>query len=47
MTYKTILTVLTSQDTAETPLSQAASMAEAFDGHTDVLCLGVDRTQTG
>jgi nucleotide-binding universal stress UspA family protein len=47
MTYKTILTVLTSQDTAETPLSQAASMAAAFDGHTDVLCLGVDRTQTG
>ena len=47
MTYKTILTVLTSQDTAETPLSQAASMAEAFNGHADVLCLGVDRTQTG
>lgn len=47
MTYKTILTVLTSQDTAETPLTQAAGVAAAFDGHTDVLCLGVDRTQTG
>jgi nucleotide-binding universal stress UspA family protein len=47
MTYKTILTVLTSKDTAETPLSQAVSLTAAFDGHTEVLCLGVDRTQTG
>jgi nucleotide-binding universal stress UspA family protein len=47
MTYKTILTVLTSKDTAETPLSQAVSLTAAFDGHTEALCLGVDRTQTG
>jgi nucleotide-binding universal stress UspA family protein len=47
MTYKTILTVLTSKDTAETPLSQAVSLTAAFDGHTEALCLSVDRTQTG
>lgn len=47
MTYKTILTVLTSKDTAETPLSQTAALAETFGGHAEALCLGVDRTQTG
>lgn len=47
MTYKTILTVLTSKDTAETSLSQVSSLAQAFEGHAEALCLGVDRTQTG
>ncbi|WP_278923338.1 MULTISPECIES: universal stress protein [Pseudophaeobacter] len=47
MTYKTILTVLTSQDTAATPLAQAAELAAIFDGHVEALCLGVDHTQTG
>lgn len=47
MTYKTILTVLTSKDTAETPLAQTCALAELFDGHAEALCLGVDRSQTG
>ncbi|MEX5599303.1 universal stress protein [Pseudophaeobacter sp. C1-32P7] len=47
MTYKTFLSVLTDQNTAAAPLAQAAALAEHFSGHTEVLCLGVDRTQTG
>ena len=47
MTYKSILTVLTSEATAVAPLAQSAALAEAFSGHAEALCLGVDRTQTG
>lgn len=47
MTYKTILTVLTDKNTAAAPLAQAAALANHLSGHTDALCLGVDRTQTG
>ncbi|MCD9148121.1 universal stress protein [Pseudophaeobacter flagellatus] len=47
MTYKTILTVLTSQDTAATPLAQATALATTFNSHVEALCLGVDHTQTG
>lgn len=47
MTYKTLLTVLTSLTGSDAPLAQSAALAEHFDGHSDALCLGVDRTQTG
>ncbi|MBK4216426.1 universal stress protein [Paracoccus caeni] len=46
MAYKTILTVLS--DTRHmAQLDAAASLAAAEDGHLDVLCLGVDHSQSG
>jgi nucleotide-binding universal stress UspA family protein len=47
MSYKSLLTVLTDPDVATAPLDHATALAAAQDGHLDVLCLGVDRTQTG
>lgn len=47
MAYKSILTILT--DPAETTavLGAAVAFAESCGAHLDVLCLGIDRTQTG
>ena len=47
MTYKCLFTVLTDETLAEETLTNAAAMAAACGAHLDVLCLGVDRTQTG
>lgn len=47
MAYKSLLTVLTDPGIADAPLNQIIALAEAQDAHVDVLCLGVDRTQTG
>lgn len=47
MSYKTILTVLTDPKDVARVLEGAVSVATAFGAHLDVLCLGVDRTQTG
>ena len=47
MSFKTILAVVTDQAHLTETLSQAISMASALDAHLDVLCIGVDRTQTG
>ena len=47
MAYKSLLTVLTDIDLAEAPIAQGISLAEANNGHLDVLSLGVDRSQTG
>ncbi|MDO6727646.1 MAG: universal stress protein [Cognatishimia sp.] len=47
MSYKSLLTVLTDTDFAETTLKQAAAFARAQNAHLDVLCLGLDRSQTG
>lgn len=47
MSYKSILTVLSSTESAATPLAQVAALADTFDAHAEALCLGVDRTQTG
>ena len=47
MAYKTLLSVVTDPVIAEETLAQAAALAQAHDAHLDVLCLGVDRTQTG
>ena len=47
MAYKTILTVVTDPELAQSTLSHAAAVARTHDAHLDVLCLGVDRTQTG
>jgi nucleotide-binding universal stress UspA family protein len=47
MQTKTILTVLTDPALAERTLEQAETLAMGFDAHLDVLCLGVDSSQTG
>jgi nucleotide-binding universal stress UspA family protein len=45
--YKTILTIITDLDIADSALEPAITMAAREEAHLDVLCLGVDRTQTG
>ncbi|MCV2882821.1 universal stress protein [Actibacterium sp. XHP0104] len=47
MAYKTILTVVTDADLTQSALDAAIAMANREDAHLDVLCLGLDRTQTG
>lgn len=47
MAYKTLFTVLTDPKLITPVLSQCTSLTARFDAHLDVLCLGVDRTQTG
>jgi nucleotide-binding universal stress UspA family protein len=47
MSFKTVLTVCTDDKRIDSTLEAAAAMAEGFEAHLDVLCLGVDRTQTG
>ena len=47
MAYKTLLTVITDPNIAKPALERAVAMAHAEDAHLDVLCIGVDRTQTG
>ncbi len=47
MSYKSLLTVISDPETAQTPLQQIAALARLFDAHADTLCLGVDRTQMG
>ncbi|WP_238363831.1 universal stress protein [Mesobacterium pallidum] len=44
---KSILTVVTDGSPVDTALAQAEALATAMDGHLDLFCLGVDRTQTG
>ena len=47
MTYKTLFTALTDEALVEDTLRYAIAAAEAYDAHLDLLCLGVDRSQTG
>ncbi|WP_323779934.1 universal stress protein [Thalassovita sp.] len=47
MAYKTLFTVLTDADLVEPILKKGIVLANAYDAHFEVLCLGVDRTQTG
>lgn len=47
MGYKSILTVLTETDDTAAVLDAAIAMATSAGAHLDVLCLGIDRTQTG
>lgn len=47
MSYKTLFTAVTDPQLQQNTLSQATDLATHFDAHLDVLCLGVDRTQTG
>ncbi|MBK1636108.1 universal stress protein [Rhodovulum adriaticum] len=47
MAYKTILTIITDTDISASALEPAITLAMREEAHLDVLCLGVDRTQTG
>lgn len=47
MAYKSLLTVLTDTRFADAPLQQLVALSDAYDGHAEALCLGVDRTQAG
>ena len=47
MTYNSLFSVITDEKLAEGVLNHAMEMAKAHDAHLDVLCLGVDRSQTG
>lgn len=47
MSFKTLLAVITDQSHLTETLNQSVALATALDAHLDVLCIGVDRTQTG
>lgn len=47
MSFKTLLTVVTDKNHLQDTVAQAISLAECLDAHLDVVCMGVDRTQTG
>ena len=47
MSYKSVLTIVLSPADAEAQILAAARIAEANDGHLDILALGVDHTQAG
>lgn len=47
MSYKSILTVVTSPEQAEAAIVAAAQLALDFDAHLDVLAIGVDQAQVG
>ena len=47
MAYKILFSVITDTALAGPVLDQAIAMATAWDAHLDVLCMGLDRTQTG
>jgi nucleotide-binding universal stress UspA family protein len=47
MAYKTLFSVITDTALAGPVLEQAIAMATSWDAHLDVLCMGLDRTQTG
>lgn len=47
MAYKTVLTIVTEVSQTQGQIDSAVAVARAEDAHLEVLCLGVDRTQTG
>jgi len=47
MTYNCLFSVLTDETLVDETLEHAVTMASVHDAHLDVLCLGVDRSQTG
>lgn len=47
MAYKSLLSVLTNVDLVENVLAHGIAIANRAEAHLDVLCLGVDRSQTG
>lgn len=47
MAYKSLLSIMTETQGIQAALGQMAALANAQDAHAEVLCLGVDRSQTG
>lgn len=47
MSYKSILTIVTSAEHAAGAIRAASAIAQDQDGHLEILALGVDRTQVG
>ena len=47
MDFKSLLTVLTDMNLADGVVDQGVALAEANQAHFDVMCMGVDRSQTG
>ncbi len=47
MTYKSLLSIITDPKIASPALEEAIAIARVNDAHLEVLCVGVDRTQTG
>ncbi len=47
MSYKSLFTVITDSRPERSALTRAAQLATAWQAHLDVLCLGVDRSQSG
>lgn len=47
MAFKSILTIVTDPKGAASQIDAAVALARREDAHLDVLCIGVDRTQTG
>lgn len=47
MSYKSVLTIVTDPATAPQALAAGVTVARREKGHLDVLCVGIDRTQTG
>lgn len=47
MTFNSLFTVITDEQLVDDVLGHALEMARTHDAHLDVLCLGVDRSQTG
>lgn len=47
MAYKSLLTVVTGREGKAAHLDAAIEMTRREDAHLEILCLGVDRTQTG
>lgn len=47
MAFKSIYTVITDDNLAQSTLEHASALASGFDAHLDAVCFGVDRSQTG
>lgn len=47
MAYKTLLTIVRSEDEAAAQIAAAAALARVHDAHLDILCLGIDEVQLG
>lgn len=47
MTYNCLFSVLTDEALVDEVLDHAEAMARVHEAHLDILCLGVDRSQTG
>jgi len=47
MSFKTLLTIVTNKAHLQDTIAQAIGFAATLNAHLDVVCLGVDRTQTG